>query len=439
MLLYHLRIALKSLRRSPGFSVVVVGGIALGIGVATLFATIRHAMAKDPIPQKSAVLYYVRLDSWDPAKPHPNRAGIPPQVTYRDLTELLKSDIPVRQVGMFKSNLYVFPEPGAGRPTRTLVRLCTADFFPMFDTPFKYGSGWDRKADQGPEPVVVLGEEMNDKLFGGTNSVGKTVRIEDREFRVVGVMDTWRPSVKFYDITQQNVQPPEQVFLPMGFLRPMQIRTSGNTDGWKSPPSPGFEGFLVSEATWLQMWVELPDTAARQRYVDYLTAYVGEQKKQGRFPRPLRVEVTPLNTLLDEQGITPPELTAMMVVSLLFLAVCALNLMGLLLAKFLARAPEIGVRRALGASRKQVFLQHVVECELVGVLGGALGMLLSLAAVAAANGWVKTMIQRSDLIQFDGTMAVFALGLSLLAGLVAGVYPAWRVCRLPPAVHLKLQ
>jgi putative ABC transport system permease protein len=113
--------------------------------------------------------------------------------------------------------------------------------------------------------------------------------------------------------------------------------------------------------------------------------------------------------------------------------------MGLLLSKFLARAPEIGVRRALGASRKQVFLQHVVECELVGVLGGALGILLSLAAVAFANGWVKALFNRADLIHFDATMAAYAVGLSLLAGLVAGVYPAWRVCRIPPAVHLKLQ
>ena len=76
----------------------------------------------------------------------------------------------------------------------------------------------------------------------------------------------------------------------------------------------------------------------------------------------------------------------------------------------------------------------------VGVLGGAFGMLLSRGAVAATNGWVKTMgINRTDLIQFDGTMAALALGLSLLAGLVAGVYPAWRVCCIAPAVHPKPQ
>jgi putative ABC transport system permease protein len=439
MLLYHVRIALKSLRRSLGLSAVIVGGIALGIAVASLFSTIRHSLAKDPIPGKSDVLHYVRLDSWDPARPHPNSDGIPPQLAYRDVVELMKSDIPVRHSGMFKANLYVFPDAKVGRPKRTLVRLCYADFFPMFDTPFKYGSGWDRKADLGPEALVVLGEEMNDLLFGGSNSVGKTVRIEDREFRVVGVMDTWRPSVKFYDITQMGVQPPEQIFMPLNFVRPMQIRTAGNSDGWKSAPAPGFEGLLVSDQTWLQMWAELPDAAARQRYEGFLKAYVTEQKKSGRFPRPLRVEVTPLMAWMKSQKVTPPEVTAMMVVSLLFLAVCALNLMGLLLAKFLARAPEIGVRRALGASRKHVFVQHIVECELVGLVGGALGVVLAFGGVVAVNGWAKALINRPDLVQFDATMVFLAAGLSLAAGLVAGVYPAWRVCRIPPAMHLKLQ
>jgi putative ABC transport system permease protein len=439
MLLYHVRIALKSLRRSPGLSAVIVGGIALGIGVASLFSTIRHSMAKDPIPGKSDVLHWVRLDSWDPAKAHPNPDGIPPQLAYRDAMELMKSDIPARHTAMFKTQLYVFPEAKVARPKRTLIRLCYADFFPMFEVPFKYGSGWDRKADEGPEQVVVIDEETNDLLFGGSNSVGKSVRIEDREFRVVGVLDTWRPSIKFYDITQNAIQPPEQVFMPFNFVRPMQIRSSGNSDGWRSTPGRGFEGMLASDHTWIQMWAELPDAATRQRYVDFLKAYVTEQKKVGRFPRPLRVEVTPILAWMKSQNATPPQVTAIWVVSLLFLAVCALNLMGLLLAKFLARAPEIGVRRALGASRRHVFLQHVVESELVGLLGGVLGVLLALGGVAVVNGWAMTTLNRGDLFRFDGAMVLAAAGLSLAAGLVAGVYPAWRVCRIPPAIHLKLQ
>ena len=405
MVFYNLRLALLSLRRNRVLSALIVGGIALGIAVSTLFSTMRHAFARDPLPGRSQRLFYVRMDSWDPLKPYPgdDPTRPPTQVTYIDAMNLMRSDLPVRQTATFKSNLYLFPDPAVARPRKVMTRLCFSDFFPMFEVPFKYGSGWDKKADQGPDAVVVLDEETNDLLFGGQDSVGKTVRIEDREFKVVGVLDHWQPTVKFYDVTQSFVQPPEGLYIPFNLLRPMEIRTSGNTDGWKSPPGRGLEGFLASETSWLQFWVELPPEKA-QAYKDYVDAYVMEQKKAGRFPRPLRVEATPVMAWMESQKVTQPQVTAIWVVSLLFLAVCSLNLMGLLLAKFLARAPEIGVRRALGASRRQVFVQHVVEAEMVGLLGGAVGVLLALAGVAGINGWAMTAIQRGDLFRFDGPL-----------------------------------
>ena len=440
MFLYNLRIALLSLKRNRILSLVIVGGIALGIAVSTMFSTMRHALAKDPLPGRSENLFYVRMDSWDPMKAYPDDAKqLPTQITFRDMEGIMKSDIPTRQSGMFKSNLLLFPPREIGRPRKVLVRHCFADFFPMFDVPFKYGSGWDKRADAGPEAVVVIDEETNDLLFGGQDSVGKTIRIENREFKVVGVLDSWQPTIKFYDTTQNPTQTPEAVFMPFNFLRPMEIQTAGNSDGWKSPPLPGFAGRLVSETAWIQMWVELPSREKVQSYEDYLAAYVQEQKRAGRFPRPLHNEVTPMTAYLKERKVVPDEITAMAVVSLLFLAVCALNLMGLLLAKFLARAPEIGVRRALGARRIDIFVQHVVECELVAVIGGAIGIALSLGGIAVLNNWVKTLVARADIVQFDAQMLAMAVGLSLLAGLVAGLYPAWRVCRIAPAIHLKVQ
>jgi putative ABC transport system permease protein len=442
MILHNLRIAWKSLKRNALLTALIVTGIALGIGASTTFAAVRHAFARHPIPQKGDSLYYVRLDSWDPLKPYPgdDPTRPPTQVTYRDMVGLMQSKIPMRQSGMFKSNQYVYPDPKVGRPFRETVRLCFADFFPMFDLPFRYGSGWDRKADQGPEPVVVLSQEMNDKLFGGSNSVGKTVRIANRDFRVVGILARWQPNVKFYDLTQNTILTPENIYLPFAFLKPMQLRTSGNTDGWgTSGGLSGFDGLLQSETCWIQMWVELSGPNAVKEYRDFLTAYVLDQKRSGRFPRPLNNRLSTVKEWMDDQNVVPPQANTMLVVSLLFLAVCAVNLVGLLLSKFLARAPEVSVRRALGATRGDVFLQHIVECEVIGVMGGVLGLLLSFAGLAALNAWVKTTATRTDFFQLDPPMVLLAVGLSLAAGLAAGVYPAWRTCRIPPAIHLKVQ
>ena len=209
MLLYHVRIALKSLRRSPGLSVVIVGGIALGIGVASLFSTVRHSMAKDPIPGKSDVLHYVRLDSWDPARAHPNFDGIPTQLSYRDAMELMKSDVPARQTAMFKAQLYVFPDPKVARAQANDDPALLRRLLPHVRRPVQVrlglgpqgrrGAGAGRRAGRGDERPAVRRRPT---------ASGKSVRIEDREFRVVGVLDTWRPSIKFYDITSNAIQPP---------------------------------------------------------------------------------------------------------------------------------------------------------------------------------------------------------------------------------------
>ena len=442
MFLHNLRIAWKSLRRNALLTALIISGIALGIGTSTTFAAVRHAFARHPIPEKSDVLHYVRLDSWDPLKPYPgdDPTRPPTQLTYRDAVGVMQSRIPARQSAMFKTNQYVYPDPKVGRPFRETIRMCFADFFPMFDIPFRYGSGWDRKADLGPEPVVVLSTTMNDKLFGGVNSVGKTVRIAGRDFRVVGVLADWNPNVKFYDLTQNAIGTPEEIFLPFHFVQPMQLRTAGNSDGWgTSGGLSGFEGLLQSETCWIQMWVELPNRPAVDQYRDFLAAYVLDQKKHGRFPRPLNNRLSTVKEWMDDQNVVPKQANTMLIVSLLFLAVCAVNLVGLLLGKFLARAPEISVRRALGASRADIFLQHIVECEVIGVIGGVLGLLLSLAGLAGLNAWLKATATRSDFFQLDGPMVLLSVGLSLAAGLAAGLYPAWRTCRIAPAIHLKVQ
>jgi len=75
----------------------------------------------------------------------------------------------------------------------------------------------------------------------------------------------------------------------------------------------------------------------------------------------------------------------------------------------------------------------------VAIIGGAIGIAVSLAGIAVLNNWVKTIVNRPDIIQFDPQMLLFAVGMSLVAGLVAGAYPAWRVCHIAPAIHLKVQ
>ncbi|HEY7214628.1 MAG TPA: FtsX-like permease family protein, partial [Thermoanaerobaculia bacterium] len=213
-------------------------------------------------------------------------------------------------------------------------------------------------------------------------------------------------------------------------------------DGWKAlEGNPTFvERLNASESVFLQMWVELHGEAQVRAYHSFLDAYAREQKRFGRFQRPLDNRVTPLRQIMVDLRVVPQQIKALATISVLFLTVAALNLIGLFLGKFLARAPVVGIRRALGASRASIFLEHLVECELVGLIGGAIGLLLSLGVLAYFNRLiVGRLLRTEDFFQLDAAMVGAAVLLSLIAGAVAGIYPAWRICSIPPARHLKNQ
>ena len=436
MFLYNVRIALKSLRRNPILTAIIISGIALGICISTTFTTVRYLFARDPMPGKSDRIYYVRLDNWEKTRAYPGDGAktIPPQVTYRDAMELMRSKIPVRQTANFRGSMFVFPDPKVARPYSEGVRLVFSDFFPMFNVPFKYGSGWDKKADAKAEQVAVIDSATNEKLFGGANSVGKTIRLDDRMFQIVGVLDQWRPSIRYWDLTQNYLQPPEMIFIPFNLMPSMRIGTTGNSDNWKGSGNT-FDDFLASETSWIQYWVELDTPQKKEAFLEFVNNYTRDQKRFGRFERPLYNRVDALPDYMKELKVVPPQVNAMTVVSILFLIVCSLNLMGLLLGKFLARAPEVSVRRALGASKRSVFIQHIVECELVGIIGGAIGILLSLVILSAVEKMFPIPVE----IALTGEMVLSAVFLSLIAGLIAGIYPAWRICTIQPAMQLKVQ
>jgi putative ABC transport system permease protein len=443
MLLFYMRLAVRSVLKTPALSAFTVGGIAIGVAVPTAMLSIVHVFARNPIPEKSDVLYNVRLDSWETTSEFFDiRPGDPPKhITYRDMRGLMESDIPIHRSGIAAGAIFVFPEDERLKPYRTIVRLCHADFFPMFDVPFRYGRPWTRDADTSLEHVVVLSKESNEKLFGGADSVGRSVRLGTQTFTVIGVLDDYRPTPQYYDIINNGFGMPREFFLPFDFVRDRALGLDrvGDSDNWgtydRSDPNAFFD---ASETTWIQYWVELePGTV--QAYRDWVDAYTNTQKKLGRFPRPTNNRVTPLMEWLDVRGVVPPASRAMVVISLLFLIVCCLNLTGLLLGKFLGMSGLVGVHRAMGAPRGAIFLQRLVESEVVGVLGGAAGLGLAYVALRVLDKALPVAMIPGGLFTMNGYMLTAAVLLSLVAGVVSGVYPAWRACRIAPAMQLKLQ
>lgn len=436
MFIYNLRLALLSMKRNPILTALMVSAIAIGIGMATTTLAIYHVMSGNPIPQKSDQLYAVQLDSWGGNSPFKEPDEPPTQVTYRDAVALMQADKAQYQNASFQSALTVQSDNPSIKPFMVIARVTYNDFFPMFDVPFEYGGPWSKNADQDAEQVVVLSQETNEKLFGGANSVGKEISLENHRFRVVGVLRRWNPVPKFYDLENSQFGDTEDLYIPFSLTAPMQLQNNGNTSCWKDTGDHTFQGFLNSECVWIQFWAQLPTAADRDAYHDFLNAYADEQKKLGRFPRPLNNHLRNVTQWLAYRKVVPVEVRALVGLSFMFLTVCMLNAVGLILAKFLRRSGEIGLRRAVGASRMTLFRQYVVETAVIGLTGGVLGLGLSWFGLL---GLRHLLTSTTRVTHLDWTMVGTSLLLAIIASVIAGLYPAWRMVRIPPAMYLKLQ
>jgi putative ABC transport system permease protein len=309
----------------------------------------------------------------------------------------------------------------------------------MFDAPFRYGNGWSATEDEKHEHVVVIASDLNEKLFGGGNSVGKSIRVNQHDFRIVGVLAPWRPTPKFYDMYNDRFGELEQVFVPFTTSRDLKMDRSGSMDCWddhKDSDDPEGETGVNAPCTWIQYWVQLDTPAQVASFHQYLVNYSDQQRASGRYERPTNVRLRDVMTWLDFNKIVPGDVRLQLWLAFGFLLVCLLNTVGLLLAKFLRRSSEIGVRRALGASRRAIFAQCLVEAGTIGLAGGVLGLGLALLGLWAVRQQPNSYNQLAHL---DVSMLLATFVIAIVASLLAGILPAWRACEVAPAIQLKSQ
>lgn len=431
---YYATIATASFRRNKALAALMVLVIGLGIGASMTMITVVHVMSGDPLPGRSEQLFAPVID------PHPldrgHASSAPPSddsFTWPDVTNLLHAARADRQAAMAGGAVPVRPVQGGGLPFYETGRYTTADFFAMFGTPFLGGRGWTAEDDAQRSHVVVLGRALSNKLFGEASAVGRVVRFKDTDFRVVGVIDDWQPQPLFYaPMDSRSFGRSDQFFLPLSTALDLKLDFIGRLSCWGGSS----DARTSDQCAWLQFWVQLDSSAKVDAYRQYLTGYWREQQSHGRLPRPVDAKLYSLMAWLTHQHAIPDDLRLQLSLSVGFLLVCMLNVMGLLLATFLRRGGEISVRRALGARRRDIFMQLGVESSVIGLAGGLLGVLVALFGLWSVR-------QRPDgyaqLAHMDAGMLLATFMLALVAGALAGLLPAWRACRIAPALQLKTQ
>jgi putative ABC transport system permease protein len=434
MFAYYLQLGLRSLRRNPMLTALMVMAIGFGVAASMITYSVFRAVSDDPIPNKSSQLFVPQVDGWGPQR---NEKGEPPgALNYVDAMALMRAHKASHQTLIYPVMLSALGHDADSVPTSASGYAVTGDFFPMFDVPFLYGAGWNAGDDDNRVADVVLTEEFNQRMFGGANSVGKEIQLGDNMYRIVGVARHWNPAPRFYSVWSDDAfaESPD-FYVLFNRMLDLHVDSSGRNSCRGNLNFTGWDQWLQSNCVWLMPWVELDTSSDVAQYRQFLTSYATEQQHAGRFGWPANIRLLDVMEFLTQQNVVPPESRISLIVALCFFVICLVNTVGLLLAKFMRRAGEIGVRRALGATRREIYTQYLLEAASVGIAGGVLGLLLTALGMSAVSLLFDAEI--AQLAHLDLSLVALTLLMAVFATVAAAFYPAWRAAQVQPAWQLK--
>jgi len=432
---YYLMLGVRSLRRNPYLTVLMVLTLAIGVAASVSTLTILHVMSGDPIPAKSERLFVPFIDNGARNGYVPGSEPIDMQSTYQDAMNLLRIAPAERGVAMFATGMPVEPPRAGSAPFQSYGLAPTRAFFAIFDVPFRYGQPWSEEDEARGANVVILNRTVAEKMFGEANPVGQRLRMGGEPFTVVGVLGDWNPMPRYYKLIGSGPATGEEFMIPMATAVRKELQPYGSVN-CSQARDPGYASLLASECTWIQLWFETRSGADRADLQSALENYASEQRKLGRLPRPAPVELYDVMAWMEKQKVVGNDIRLSAWLAFGFLALCLVNTVGLLLAKFSVRAVEVGVRRALGASKRDIFRQFLIETGVVGLAGGVLGLGLAVGALALIGMQSKDM---AAVARMDWQMLALTFVLSIAAALIAGLLPTWRACQVTPAIQLKSQ
>ncbi|WP_462162970.1 ABC transporter permease [Pseudoalteromonas xiamenensis] len=440
---YYLKIAWVSIRKTPLLSLLIVLTVAVGIAASMTTYTVQYMMSKDPLPGLSDRTFQIQLNSWGPEKPYGyegDEERTTRHITLQDAKNLLAAKQAPLQTAIGEFVEFVYSEDqsfsdGIG----TGIRTVTIDFFAMMRAPFLYGTAWSAEDDEAGTDVTIISKKLNDKLFGGVNSIGKSIVIGERQYRIVGVMDDWPMLPKFYGAPFEAYQPTRDVFVPFfnQIRHELLTRSELAFNCWTAPADDSIRAFFNSECVWIMFWVQLDTPSDRKRYLDFIFDYAKDQRQFGRFQRDGFHKMYSVEEFLLNEEVVSKDTRIGVWLAFLFLIVCLLNCMSLMTAKFHSKAAEVGLRRAVGASKQNLFAQFSCEILLLALFASVLGMLMTLAGLHFTKSAYSYL--SAELMTMDVNMVLATLGLAIVATMAFGLLPIIKAIQVQPASQLKSQ
>lgn len=432
---HYLYLAWVDARRSPWLVVIVVSTLAVGLMTSMSTLALRHALTGDPIPAKSARLLTLRGPSGDA-----RQYGL---FSYAQAVALGRVGQTVAEpvVSGGAVVLTVAVEGKAIQAGGGLgVRYTTASFFDVFDVPLKAGRVWTRQEQLDGTPVIVVSEDAADWLFPDGKAVGKRILMGDVLYTVVGVLRSWNPEPRYYDLDSPAGAfggGGDAFYLPYTAVRyaPQRAGISMICPGSNGAPSiPQPSQLPSSPCRWMSMWYLAHDPAAVAGFRSELRAQMPRV-----LPAAQEKELQLLNVreLLARANLVPASLQTYLLLGIAFLGLCVVNASGMQLSRAMRRTSSIGIRRAMGARRIDIVWQHLLESLLIGGVGGIAGIALTYAALGLVREIPQRYVAYSNMAHVDGAMLAVMVAVALACSVLAGLVPALVASRTDPALAIK--
>jgi putative ABC transport system permease protein len=427
MLSYNLKLALQNFKRAPSLYFLVLLTLSIGVGLLCANLALVSSMTGDPIPEKSDKLFHVSMNTWPNDQPPAEPFHI---LRYREAMKIAESDIPKNSAVFYASGVYARDaQSDSLKRFDSSVRATTTGFFALTKAPFAYGNGFAKNS--GME--VVIGDQLNQKIFAGENSVGKTLELDGELLTITGVLKPWSLRPLFYHATEgrafnltDDIYVPIETAIDLGWS--IHARSS-STVSYK-----GVEFTRDRDVFYLQAWVELEDKTKQQVFQKYLDNYSQTLKDAGEHPLDINNQLRDVNAWLLEQNIVDQKVLAFTLASVLFLCVCVFNASSLLLSRFHSAKFEVGLRRAIGASNKNILNQGLIESVLLGVVAGVVSLLLSWLFLKLSVTFLPDL---ANIAVLDPKLLLLGMLLALVTSVSSALYSLYRANRYTISAELK--